>query len=68
MPPKLSRDQWEQLDAQFSRLPEQNDGLAEPGEHLILMALLNTLGYSPHSREETIEIAQRLLDEGHQEP
>lgn len=64
---KLSKDQWEQLDAQLNRLPEQNDGIAEPGEHLILMALLNTLGYSPHSREETIEIAQRLLDEGYQE-
>ena len=67
MPPKLSRAQWEQLDAQFSRLPEQNDGVAEPGEHLILIALLNALDYSPHSREEAIALAQRLLDKGYQE-
>jgi hypothetical protein len=38
---------------------------AKLGDPLILIALLNTFGYSPHSREEAIQIVQRLLDDGY---
>jgi hypothetical protein len=67
MPPKLSRAQWEQLEAQLDQTPELNDMAAEPGEHWNLIALLNEFGYYPHSREEAIRIAQKLIDEGYQE-
>jgi 8-oxo-dGTP pyrophosphatase MutT (NUDIX family) len=67
-PPRLTRAQYEQLEAQYEQTPELSNSVDEPGEHWTLIGLLNELGYSPHSREEALRMAQGLLDEGYQEP
>ncbi len=60
---KLSKDDYFALDAQLSITPDPSEA-AVSGEHYILAALLNRLGYYPHSREEAYRIAQELLANG----
>jgi len=64
MPTQLTRSQWEQLDEQMSRTPSETDPEGVPGEHVHLIALLNKFGYSPMSKQETLRIAQQLLEAG----
>lgn len=64
--PKLTREQWEQLDIQFSKTPDLGDSFSASGEHYILVALLNSFGYYPHSREEAIRVTQELLINGYE--
>ena len=64
--PKLTREQWEQLDIQFGRTPGLNDSFSASGEHYVLVALLNRFGYYPHSREAAIRLAQELLINGYE--
>jgi hypothetical protein len=61
---KLKRSQWERLDIQYARTPSLGDSMAASGEHYLLVALLNEFGYYPHSREETMELAEELLANG----
>ena len=61
---KLSRAEWDELDMQYQRTPSLNDSVSASGEHYILVALLNKLGFFPHSREEAIQIAEELLSNG----
>ncbi len=61
---KLTREQWIDLDNQFARTPGLGDSFSASGEHYILVGMLNTLGYYPHSREEALEIASQLLTQG----
>ena len=63
---KLTREQWEKLDIQYSNTPGLFDVFSASGEHYILVALLNKFGYHPHSREEAIELAQELLSNGYE--
>jgi len=63
---KLTREQWEALDIQYSNTPGLFDVFSASGEHYILVALLNKFGYHPHSREEAIELAQELLSNGYE--
>jgi hypothetical protein len=57
----LTRDQWYELDAQFSRTPERPDAKSVPGEHLKLIALLNRFGFHPMSKQESMNLAAELL-------
>lgn len=61
---KLSRDEWEELDTQYQRTSSLGDSVSASGEHYILVALLNRLGFFPHSREEAMQIAEELLSNG----
>ena len=61
---KLTREQWDQLNDQFQRTPDPNEGSSASGEHYMLNFLLNKLGYFPTSRLEAIRIAERLLSNG----
>ena len=61
---KLSRAQWEELDDQMSRTPPQSDAEGVPGEHLNLIALLNRFGFNPMSKQEAMQLAERLLGGG----
>jgi hypothetical protein len=65
--PKLTREQYDELNDQFSSTPNPDDGFTETGEHWKLIAILNKLGYSPFSRGDAIVLAQRLPDEGYEE-
>jgi hypothetical protein len=67
MPPKLTKARYEQLEIQSEQTPELRNSLDEPREHWTLIGLLTELDYYPHSREEALRIAQRLLDEGYSE-
>jgi len=67
MPKKLTRQQWEMLDVQFSNTPLLTDSLSASGEHYILISLLNRFGFHPHSREEAMELAEELLSYGWQD-
>jgi hypothetical protein len=61
---KLTRAQWEQLNDQFQRTPDPDEGSSASGEHYMLNFILNNLGYYPNSRREAIKIAERLLSNG----
>jgi hypothetical protein len=62
---KLTHQQWDELYEQFSRTPDVSEQSTDTGEHWQLIALLNQLGYFPNSRNEAIQIAQELLDNGY---
>ena len=61
---KLTREQWDQLNDQFQRTPDPDEGSSASGEHYMLNFILNKLGYHPMSRREAIKIAERLLSNG----
>lgn len=61
---KLTRDEWEALDIQYTRTPGLNESFSASGEHYILIALLNSFGFHPNSREEALELAEELLSNG----
>jgi hypothetical protein len=65
---KLDRDQWYALDEQMSRTPAEPGAEGEPGQHFQLIALLNKFGFSPSSKWEAMKLAERLLNEGWDEP
>ncbi len=65
-PHKLTRQQWDELYAQFIITPDPDEGFSETGEHWKLIALLNRLGYNPFSRKEAVFLAQELLDNGYE--
>jgi len=60
-PFKLSRSQWDELQAQFERTPALGDTWAPSGEHYILVHLLNDWNIFPKSAAEALEIAEFLL-------
>ncbi len=62
---KLTRDQWDELDIQYSRTPPLYESNSASGEHYILIALLNSFGYYPNSREEAMDLAEELLSNGY---
>lgn len=61
---KLTREQWDQLNDQFQRTPDPDEGASASGEHYMLNFVLNKLGYHPNSRREAIKIAERLRSNG----
>ena len=61
---KLSRAQWEELDEQMSCTPPEPDAEGVPGEHIKLIALLNRFGFNPMSKQEAMQLAERLLADG----
>ena len=63
---RLSQQDYYELDEQYSITPGVSDGWMASGEHYKLQSLLNRLGYFPHSREEAIETAEKLLSEGYE--
>jgi hypothetical protein len=42
------------------------DVFSASGGHYLLIAVLNRLGYFPHSREEALEITEELLSNGYE--
>ena len=47
---KLTRDEWERLNAQYERTPDPDEGSSASGEHYMLNFILNKLGFHPMSR------------------
>lgn len=66
---KLTRQQWYELDEQFSRTPSESEPFSgeHPGEHMKLMALLNRFGYQPMTKQQALNLARTLLDLGWKE-
>jgi hypothetical protein len=64
---KMTRQQWYELDEQFSRTPAEPFFSQHPGEHMKLIALLNQFGYQPMTKQQTLKLAMTLLDFGWQE-
>jgi hypothetical protein len=63
---KLTRQQWYELDEQFSRTPVGPFSSEQPGEHMKLIALLNRFGYQPMAKQQALKLAIKLLDLGWQ--
>ena len=61
---RLTREQWDQLDQQISHTPPESDAEGLPGEHIKLIALLNTFGFNPMSKHAALGLAEKLLNEG----
>ena len=61
---KLTRDEWERLNAQYERTPDPDEGSSASGVHYMLNFILNKLGFHPMSRREAMNIAERLLSNG----
>ncbi|MFZ5922275.1 MAG: hypothetical protein ACOYY3_14590, partial [Chloroflexota bacterium] len=47
---KLTRDEWEQLNDQFLRAPDPDEGASASGEHYMLNFILNKRDYLPSPR------------------
>ena len=58
---KLTRAQWEELDNQMSRTPQESGVESAPGAHINLIALLNRFGFNPMSKREAMQLARELL-------
>jgi hypothetical protein len=61
---KLKRQQWYELDEQFSRSPAEPFFSEHPGEHMKLIALLNRFGHQPMRKQQALNLATTLLDLG----
>jgi hypothetical protein len=61
---RLTREQWYELDEQYNKTPAQPEVVAVPGEHFKLIALLNRFGVYPMSKQEAMQLAGELLDNG----
>jgi hypothetical protein len=64
---KLTRQQWYELDEQFSRTPSEPFSSEPPGEHMKLIALLNRFGHQPITKQQALSLARTLLDLGWKE-
>ena len=62
---KLTREQYDDLQAQYEKLPDLSTACGASGEHYVLISMLNKLGFYPGSRESAIQIAERLLTNGY---
>jgi len=62
---QLTRTQFDALQDQWERLPDLGTSYSNSGEHYRLVALLNSYGYHPSSREAAIKLAERLLSHGY---
>lgn len=62
--PRLTKWQYDELNAQYANTPSLSDGFSASGEHYILFGLLKTFGFNPLSREAAMELAEELLAEG----
>ena len=62
---QLALEDYNALDFQFSCLPDTSCGYSASGEHYVLVSLLNRLGFYPASREDAIELTERLLANGY---
>lgn len=63
---KLSQVQWDRLDYQYRKTPQIHKVYTDiqffpSGEHIALRSILNSFGYFPIDREETMAIAYDLL-------
>jgi hypothetical protein len=61
---KLTRQQWYELDEQFSCTPAEPFSGEHPGEHMKLIVLLNRFGYQPVTKQQALNLARTLLDLG----
>lgn len=61
---KLTRQQWYELDEQFSRTLAEPFSSETPGEHMKLIALLNKFGQQPITKQQAMNLARTLLDLG----
>jgi hypothetical protein len=61
---RLSREQWYELDEQYNKTPAHPEDEGVPGEHLKLIAMLNRFGFYPMSKQEAMQLAGELLDQG----
>ena len=57
----LTEKERDELSTQFDKTPNPTESFAPSGEHYILTAILNKLGYHPHSREEAWKLSNELL-------
>lgn len=64
---KLTRNEWNELDIQYSVTPGLSDTMGASGEHYILISILNRLGFYPRSREEAMDLSEQILGLGWQE-
>ena len=62
--PRLTKWQYDELNAQYANTPSIAEGTGEGGQHWILMNLLNRFGFVPNSRDDAIQITDELLAEG----
>ena len=60
---KLTREQYQELEAQVERITTEPEEEGLPGEHLNLMSLLNRFGFNPMSKQEAMQLARQLLNE-----
>ena len=63
---KLTREEWYERDAQYNQTPAIPEKEKLPGEHLILIGMLNRFGMYPMSKQEAMKIAQELLEKNWQ--
>jgi hypothetical protein len=64
---KLTRQQWYELDEQFSHTPAEPFSSEHPSEHMKLIALLNRFGHQPMTKQQALNLARTLLDLGWKE-
>ena len=61
---KLTREQYQELEAQVERITTEPEEEGLLGEHLNLIALLNRFGFNPMSKMEATQLARQLLENG----
>ena len=63
---KPTRNQWDELDAIYSRLPDAETSYSASGTHYQLMSCLGRMGYRPNGREDAVKLAEKILLRGWQ--
>jgi hypothetical protein len=64
MATKPTRNQWDELDAIYSQLPDLSTSYSATGLHYQLIACLGRMGYNPNGREAAVKLAEKILSGG----
>jgi len=63
---RLSQDDYYELQAQYDLTLPPSESFSPTGQHLKLVSLLNSLGYSVSDKQQAYDLAGKLLEQGYE--
>ena len=61
---QLTMSEWERLACQLEHTPPLSDHSGS-GQHMVLVSVLNQLGFNPRGKAEAMELAEELVAAGY---
>lgn len=61
---KLNEQEYFELQTQFEKTPPPSESFGASGEHYILVALLNRMGFRQTDKWQALKLTEKLLSKG----